>query len=66
MSIASLKKTLNSDLKDDCLITQCHLMEVTFLILSFNQITDVSAECAYVMASLLCGTCFNKDFEVAM
>ena len=66
MSIILLEETLNSDLKDDCLITQCHLMEATFLILSFNQITDRSAECAYVLAIHLCNACFNKDFEVAM
>ena len=65
MSVVSIKNMLPVIMLTERLKTQYHLMEMTFLILlSFHQITDVAAECAYTLACHLCTKCFDDKFQV--
>ena len=67
MSMASLKNMLTATTLSERLKTQCHLMEVTFLVLlSFHQITLDGVECACTFASHLCTKCFNEEFQVTV
>ena len=65
MSVFSIKNMLPVVMLTEQLKTQYHLMEVTFLILlSFHQITDVAAECAYTLTCHLYTKCFDDKFQV--
>lgn len=67
--MASLRRVLiiTAAVQSEELKAQCHLMEVTFLVLLFFQsITNDAAECACVLACDLCKEYFTDEFQVAI
>jgi len=68
MSIPSVKSELlaiTTTVQNIQLVAQCHLMEVTFLVLlSFQHITDDAVECACVLACHLYKEYFTDEFQV--
>jgi len=64
MSMTSLKSIMNTKLTEKPK-AQCHLMEITFLVLqSFDTITVLAAECASVFTNFMCNKFFTENFEV--
>ena len=65
MSLASVKNMLTVTVLTERLKTQHHLMKLIFLILlSFDHITDIAAECAHLLGDHLCTKYFNREFQV--
>ena len=64
MSISMLKHVASTVLPDN-LRTKYHIMETTFSILQlFDYITDITEDCASVVAVNLCHKFFDKSFKV--
>lgn len=64
MSMTSLKNILNTKMSETPK-AQCHLMEITFLVLqSFDKIAELAAECASVFTNFMCNKFFTDKFEV--
>jgi len=64
MSMISLKNILNTKLTEKSK-AQCHLMEITFLVLqSFDEITVLAGDCAIVFTNYMCNRFFTEKFEV--
>ena len=62
-----LKTTLTTIMKDNKdLKAKYHVTQTAFIILQlFDCVTDVTADCACVMAAQLCNKFFNSKFQVS-
>ena len=66
MSMTSLKNILSTKLAEKPK-AQCHVMEITFLVLqSFDEITELAEHCASVFTNYMCNKFFTDKFEVFM
>ena len=66
MSMSSVKQMLGTIVMQH-LKAKYHLMETTYLILQFfDHITDVTVDCACVVASHLLNNFFTGDFKVCL
>jgi len=64
MSMSILKHVASTILMDH-LKAKYHVMETTFSILQlFDHITDITEDCASVVAMKLCHNFFDKNFKV--
>ena len=59
------KSALTAVLKDQYLKAKYHLIQTTFVILQlFDHVTDVTADCACVIATYFCQKIFSNEFQV--
>jgi len=66
MSMTFLKNILSVKLTDS-MKAQCHVMEITFLMLkSFDEINKLATECAAAFTNHMCNKFFSDKFEVCI
>jgi len=64
-NVSMQKSTRTAVLKDQLLKAKYHLTQTTFLILQlFDHVTDVTADCACVIATYFVEKFFTSEFKV--